>query len=102
MSKKVKHESLMDVFVPKAKKSKENPFEVLNEDIDVHAETCISQKHNSSNKHNEINYDVFHASKAGAGIRGKHMAMAEINNSNSSEKETELRKFDENTHTNLW
>jgi hypothetical protein len=63
MSKKVKHASLLDFFMPKAKKSKENPLEDSNEDTDLQADNCVLQQTNDSNKQiNEINSDVSHAS----------------------------------------
>ena len=41
------HESLLDFFMPKAKKSKESPLEDSNEDTDLQAaDNCVSQQTN--------------------------------------------------------
>jgi hypothetical protein len=50
MSKKEKHASLLDFFLPKAKKSKENPLEDSNEDIDLQPDNRVSQQTNESNR----------------------------------------------------
>ena len=98
MSKKVKHASLLDFFMPKAKKSKENPLEDSNEDTDLQADNCVLQQTNDSNKQiNEINSDVSHASLDTG--RGEDIEMIETNESDSSETENDHRKFDGNLET---
>ena len=97
MSKKIKRASLLDFFVPKAKKSKENPLKDSNEDINLQADNCVLQQTNSNKQINEIISDVSHAS-LGTGI-GEDNEMIATNFNNSSETENDQRKFNGNLQT---